>query len=63
MGRANISITLDRYGHLMPGSKAEAAGLLDAYLAAQQKGQEEAARAAGGVLAGAQRGAPLRRDS
>jgi integrase len=26
MGHANISITLDRYGHLMPGSEAEAAG-------------------------------------
>ncbi len=36
MGHANISITLDRYGHLMPGSEAEAAGLLDAYLAAQR---------------------------
>ena len=32
MGHANIAITLDRYGHLMPGSEAEAAGLLDAYL-------------------------------
>jgi hypothetical protein len=28
----NISITLDRYGHLMPGSEDEAAGMLDAYL-------------------------------
>ena len=27
MGHANISITLDRYGHLMPGTEAEAAGL------------------------------------
>jgi integrase len=34
MGHANISITLDRYGHLMPGNEAEAAGMLDAYLAA-----------------------------
>jgi hypothetical protein len=25
-------ITLDRHGHFMPGSKEEAAGLLDAYL-------------------------------
>ena len=25
MGHANISITLDRYGHLMPGSEEEAA--------------------------------------
>jgi integrase len=32
MGHANISITLDKYGHLMPGNEAEAAGLLDAYL-------------------------------
>jgi integrase len=32
MGHASITITLDRYGHLMPGNEAEAAGLLDAYL-------------------------------
>jgi integrase len=32
MGHANISITLDRYGHLMPGNEEEAAGLLEAYL-------------------------------
>jgi integrase len=37
MGHANISITLDRYGHLMPGSEAEAADLLDAYLAKQRR--------------------------
>ena len=36
-GHASISITLDRYGGLMPGSAAEAAGLLDTYLAAEQK--------------------------
>jgi integrase len=52
MGHANISITLDRYGHLMPGSEAEAAGLLDTYLAAQRERDEEAARAAGGTLTG-----------
>ena len=34
MGHANISITLDRYGHLMPGAEDEAAGLVDAYLLA-----------------------------
>lgn len=34
MGHANIGITLDRYGHLMPGNEAEAAHLLDAFLAA-----------------------------
>ncbi len=32
MGHANITITLDLYGHLMPGNAAEAAGLLDEYL-------------------------------
>ncbi len=32
MGHANIAITLDRYGHLMPGNEEEAASLLDAYL-------------------------------
>ena len=32
MGHANISMTLDRYGHLMPGAEGEAAVLLDAYL-------------------------------
>lgn len=37
MGHATISITLDRYGHLMPDSEAEAANLLDAYLAAEKR--------------------------
>jgi integrase len=32
MGHANIAITMDRYGHLMPGNEDEAAGMLDAYL-------------------------------
>ncbi len=32
MGHANISITIDRYGHLMPGSEAEARTLLGTYL-------------------------------
>jgi integrase len=32
MGHASITITLDRYGHLMPGNEEEAAALLDAYL-------------------------------
>jgi integrase len=32
MGHATISITFDRYGHLMPGSDAEARGRLNAYL-------------------------------
>jgi integrase len=57
MGHANISITLDRYGHLMPGSEAEGARLLDAYLSAQRERDEEDARAAGAVLTGAPTGA------
>jgi integrase len=33
MGHANIGITLDLYGHLFPGNEAEAANLLDTFLA------------------------------
>jgi integrase len=36
MGHANISITLDRYGHLFPGAEHQAAAMLDAYLAAAE---------------------------
>ena len=32
MGHSSITITLDRYGHLLPGNEHEAAGLLDAWL-------------------------------
>jgi integrase len=32
MGHGSVAITLDRYGHLLPGNEQEAAGLLDAYL-------------------------------
>ncbi len=32
MGHSSINVTLDRYGHLMPGSEREAAGMLDAFL-------------------------------
>ncbi len=32
MGHASITITLDRYGHLLPGNEAEAATLLDNWL-------------------------------
>lgn len=32
MVHANISITLDHYGHLMPGNEDEAAVMLYAYL-------------------------------
>jgi integrase len=32
MGHASITVTVDRYGHLMPGAEQEAASKLDAYL-------------------------------
>jgi len=32
MGHASIAITVDRYGHLMPGAHGDAAARLDAYL-------------------------------
>jgi hypothetical protein len=36
MGHASVTITLDRYGHLLPGSEMQAALLLDTYLAAAE---------------------------
>jgi len=33
LGHSSVAITLDRYGHLMPGAHGEAAGMLDAFLA------------------------------
>jgi integrase len=38
LGHASITTTLDRYGHLFPGSQKEAAGMLDAYLARADTG-------------------------
>ena len=32
MGHASVTITFDRYGHLLPGNENEAAARLDAYL-------------------------------
>ena len=46
MGHSSITITMDRYGHLMPGSEEEAAGLLDTYLDAQRGRAEDQARSA-----------------
>jgi integrase len=43
MGHSSITITYDRYGHLMPGNEDEAAALLDRLL---ERAREEAARAA-----------------
>jgi integrase len=41
LGHASITITLDRYGHLMPGNKDEAVGLVDSYL--ERSATQEAA--------------------
>jgi integrase len=38
MGHASITMTLDSYGHLFPGSEDEAASLLDAFLERATKG-------------------------
>lgn len=32
MGHSSVKVTFDLYGHLMPGTEAEAAALLDRYL-------------------------------
>ena len=40
MGHASVMITLDRYGHLMPGNEEEAAGLLEGYLVKAVAGVE-----------------------
>ncbi len=40
LGHATIAITMDRYGHLMPGNEAEAAALFDRYLG-QDLGQSD----------------------
>jgi integrase len=46
LGHPSISITLDRYGHLMPGNEDEAVELVDSYL-------ERATGASSGARAGA----------
>jgi integrase len=45
MGHSSIKVTFDLYGHLMPGTEAEAAALLDSYLVAQLASARQAARA------------------
>jgi integrase len=40
MGHSSITVTFDLYGHLMPGSEAEGAALLDAYLDGRSKDSE-----------------------
>jgi len=44
MGHATITITLDRYGHLLPGNETEAAALLDRWLKDAESRQPARAR-------------------
>lgn len=46
MGHSSIKVTFDLYGHLMPGTEAEAAALLDSYLGAQVATESDRAREA-----------------
>jgi integrase len=59
MGHSSIKVTFDLYGHLMPGSEAEAAALLDRFLGAEREHAEDRARAAGEGLTGARTGAQV----
>ena len=46
MGHSSINATFDLYGHLMPGTEAQAATLLDVYLGTEVEAGERAAREA-----------------
>ncbi len=48
MGHSSIKVTFDLYGHLMPGTEAEAASLMDRYLSSQVAAGEDIARMTGG---------------
>jgi len=52
MGHSSITVTIDRYGHLMPGNEREAAELLDGYLERDRRCARAGARARG-MLKGA----------
>jgi len=47
MGHSSIKVTFDLYGHLMPGTEAEAVAMLDSYLDSQVTDGAHAARGAG----------------
>ena len=49
MGHTSITVTFDLYGHLMPGTGAEAAALLDTFLGTQISEGEQVARTAGDI--------------
>jgi len=40
MGHASITITIDRYGHLLPGGESDAIALLDAYHRRHKSGSQ-----------------------
>ena len=40
MGHSSITVTIDRYGHLMPGNEQEAAMLLDAFVEKHANGEQ-----------------------
>ena len=44
MGHASITITLDRYGHLLPGNEHQAATLLDTWLHHQPQSERGSVR-------------------
>jgi integrase len=46
MGHSSITVTIDRYGHLMPGNEREAAELLDGYLERERRDVRSAGTAA-----------------
>ena len=55
MGHASVTITFDRYGHLMPGNEAETADLLDALLARSAASARAPAVGADGYAPGGDR--------
>jgi len=44
MGHSSIKVTFDLYGHLMPGTEAQAAALLDSFLGSEIAGRDEVIR-------------------
>jgi len=52
MGHSSIKVTFDLYGHLMPGTEAEAAALLERYLHQSVQASYAPARLVEGVEAG-----------
>jgi integrase len=46
MGHSSIKVTFDLFGHLMPGTEAAAAALLDTFLGSRVEDAEGVARAA-----------------